>query len=867
MFLAVFGAAAILGLVVSLTPQFLSSAASAALNKELAGRCDSSYAGSLRPHRSFQGFVRIPGVTEENREKLALVIAQQPNLGPPRATIRGIPLTMMANGAEEPTFNMNLLYRTGWEDQVKLVRGDVGSGVSIDEYTAENYGVDVGDQLGYEFTVALSNDRMKTVRGVLTIGSIHEDLVGQRNDNYWCDVSDLVGLSPAGDRLSPVGFVPLEVFGDGVFAAFEDPPDEWFLRGEEYWELPVELQGLTLGTAHDINAVFNHVGKEIASNPDLLRSDLETVSDRVDRVDAALATSVRPLAIVVIVVAFALMAGAGSYWVDRRANELRLLSAIGIGPAALGWKASMEMVIPVVVGVALGSLVSYPVASVVGPGGTVEWSAVRFGWLLALPTVLIALLLVGIVAALRSRQLLRTRRAHTSVRWWTVPLALVLLVGAYLVRSAVGEEAVRFGENELVGFVDPLVILFPLLFFSGVVLLASEVFLLVVRRLKTLHGSNSIYLALRRITSNSGPVVVLIAGALIPIATLVYSTALTRSSDESVQVKGRVFIGSEIRAPVYDFDPLPSLLIDDSTYVRRADRVEFEGTEVDLLVVDRATFEKGAFWDRSFSDQTLESLLEQVGAAKDPLPAILANAPVQVALGTIDMGRFEIPIEVVTSEDTFPGARIDRPLLVVDGESFDDYVSGLDLAPGFDGTDQFLWTKNGDVEEVEHALSQAEIGFAFTTSVDEALDLTKFQVIIWTFDFLELYAGLAGIIVVGAILLYADTRQRERNLSYALAVRMGLTRREHLLAGFFEFGGLVFLGGTLGSVVAYLAARSIYPALDALPSTPPPPHWVGVFDITVVLGILALIVGSVASYVAQRTADNADVSELLRHGG
>jgi hypothetical protein len=187
--------------------------------------------------------------------------------------------------------------------------------------------------------------------------------------------------------------------------------------------------------------------------------------------------------------------------------------------------------------------------------------------------------------------------------------------------------------------------------------------------------------------------------------------------------------------------------------------------------------------------------------------------------------------------------------------------------PGFDGTDKFLWTTNGDVEAVERALNRAEIGFAFTTSVDEALDLTKFQVIIWTFDFLELYAALAGIIVVGAILLYADTRQRERNLSYALAVRMGLTRREHLTAGFLEFGGLVFLGGALGSFVAYLAARSIYPALDALPSTPPPPQWVGVLDVAVVLGILALIVGLVASHVAQRTADSADVSELLRHGG
>jgi hypothetical protein len=265
---------------VSLTPQFLSSAASSALHKELVGRCDSSYVGSLRIPRNFQGFVRIPGVTEENHEKLAAAIDQQQNLGPPRATIQGIPLGMRPNGAKEPTFNMTLLYRTGWQDRVTVVRGDLGAGVSIDEYTAEGYGVDVGDQLGYEFTVALSNDRTKTISGVIPVGSVHEDLVGRRNQNYWCGVADLIGLSAAGDRLPPVGFVPSDVFGDGIVPEFEDPPDEWFLRGEEYWELPVELDGLTLGAARGINETFDAVGEEIAFNPDAVRSDLEIVSDR-----------------------------------------------------------------------------------------------------------------------------------------------------------------------------------------------------------------------------------------------------------------------------------------------------------------------------------------------------------------------------------------------------------------------------------------------------------------------------------------------------------------------------------------------------------------------------------------------------------
>jgi FtsX-like permease family len=862
---AVFGASLVLGLVVALTPQFLSSAASSALSKELSGRCDSSYSGSLRPPRSFSGFSFFPGVNEEKRVELTEASAGLANLGAPRGTIRGIPLDVTPDGTEESGFNMSLLYRTGWEDRVDLLRGQIGSGISIDEYTAENFDIDVGDQLAYSFTVQLSEDRSKTISGSFAVDSVHEDLVARRNENYWCDVADLIGLSATGDRLPPVALTSSDVFGDGILTS-GDPPDDWFLRGEEYWELPVDLDGLTIQKAIAINSQFIAVGENVVLDAAAVRSDLPIVTDRVIQVHAALATSVRPLAIVVILVAFGLMAGAGAYWVERRERELRVLSALGAGPGALGIKASLEMFLPILLGVGVGAALSYPVAGLVGPGGAVDPEATKTGLLLALPTLLFAIGLVGAVAAMRSRRLLATQGASRSSRWWSVPSAVLLLVAAFLVRRSIGEQAVRFGENELVGTVDPLTILFPILLFSGVVLLVSELFLLIARTLKTPRAGNSLYLANRRITSSPGPVVVLIAGALIPIATLVYSAALTRSSDESVQTKGRVFIGSDIRAPIYDFDPLPPGLEDDSTYVRRADRVEFEGIEVDFLVVDRATFEQGAFWDAGFSDSTLGDLLGLIENGGGRLRAISANAGMDVESGILDMGRFEIPLEIVGRAETFPGARINRPILIVENGPFDDYVSGLDLANGFDGTDKFLWTKNGNVEQVEQLLNQAGIGFSFTTSLEEALDLTKFQVLIWTFDFLELYAALAGVIVVGAIMLYADTRQRQRNLSYALAVRMGLTRGEHLRAGFLEFGGVIFFGGAVGALAAFVSASSIYAALDALPNTPPPPDWVGVWDLAIVLGLLALAVGLVAAFVAQRTADNADVSELLRHG-
>lgn len=864
--LAVLGATAILGLVVALTPQFLSSASSEALARELGGRCASSYAGSFRPTRQFEGFVRYPGVTEENRVRLVEAIGDQRNLAEPRATVIGRTLGMRREGEAEPAFNLTLLYRSGYEDQVEIVRGGDETGVWIDEYTSDTYDINVGDSFEYEFTVELADMTPRTIKGELTVGAIVTDLADRRNQSYWCGVGDLLGLSPTGDRPPPVGLVSLETFGDGIYPEFEEPSDEFFLRSEDFWELPVELDGITLDIGGEIVEKFTEVSETVASNPEAVNTDLDGVVGRIEALSAALTTSVRPLAIAVVVVAFGLMAGAGSYWVDRRAGELRLLSSAGVGPGMIGLKAALEMMIPIVVGVGAGTLLAIPITAAVGPGGTVEPAAISQSLRFALPTMILALALVGVVGGLRSRQLLIQRSSRSSSRWWTVPMAAVLLLGAFVARQAIGEQAVEFGPNQLVGVVDPKVILFPLLLFGGVVLVAAEIFVAAARRWKGDAASNVVYLALRRITSNPGPVVVLIAGALIPVATLAYSAALTRSTSESIETKGRIFIGSDLRAPVYEFDQLPEALAVESTYVRRADRVDFGEVEVDLLVVDPETFPNGAFWDDALAEESLESLLAAIDTEGDRLKAIAANGDGPSEEGLIDLARYDLPVEIVATAASFPGARIDRPIVVVARQPFDDFVSGLDLPPGIDGTDKFLWTKNGDSVLVEQYLSQAEIGFSFTTTLEEALDLTKFQAIIWTFDFLELYAALSGLIVIGAILLYADTRQRQRNLSYALAVRMGLTRGEHLRAGFLEFGGVILFGGVLGLLTAHSTARSMYRALDALPNTPPTPRWVGVVDLGVLLAVVSLGVGFAAAYIAQRTADNADVSELLRHG-
>jgi hypothetical protein len=96
---------------------------------------------------------------------------------------------------------------------------------------------------------------------------------------------------------------------------------------------------------------------------------------------------------------------------------------------------------------------------------------------------------------------------------------------------------------------------------------------------------------------------------------------------------------------------------------------------------------------------------------------------------------------------------------------------------------------------------------------------------------------------------------------------MGLTRRDHARAGVLEVGSLTLAGALAGVAVGRRASRDLYLALDPLPETPPAPQWVGTADLTLIILVLVVVLAAVSAWMAQRTADNADVSELLRHGG
>ncbi|MDH3464066.1 MAG: ABC transporter permease, partial [Acidimicrobiia bacterium] len=781
---------------------------------------------------------------------------------PPRLYLEGGLVTGANTNGEGLTIPFRFTGRDEFRDHIELVEGEHGDGAYIDDVAARDLAALPGDVIEYN----IQGDRHQ-----FEVQAVYKGLYDQLADPYWCYLEDVLAVTIMGDLQAPLVLVDTDYF---------DESSELFRRafatyggGLGRWELPVRVDGLTVAAAHQAAATLaltNDTIEDSTDNPGFsagpsIHSDLPLVTTRVQALSDALQTSILPLAAVVLLAAVGLVGGAGSYWVDRRRIELQLLSTIGAGPVPIATKATLEFLFPTLIGGVIGCALANVIIPLVGPSSDVEMSSrLSSIWVTGLAMV-VALLAVSIVVGSRSRSLLdhapRTRD-NQSLR---IPLALLSVVAAVLVRAAIGDSAVVTGENQLVGSVDPLVLFLPLLTFLAAVLIVSEMIIRLFPLIRRAGAKgHSAFLASRRIVSAPTLVIALIAGAALPVATLIYASSLTRSATSTIDAKGKTFIGADVSTPVFGpIDP-PGTLAKVSTVVIKTERGELNGQTVDVLAIDYDTFGLGAFWEEEFVQVPLQTILDGIRGTSDkpPLDAYIANGSAED--GELSAGRGDANIHVIGELDSFPGSRRSRPLVVVDRDRFTDAFADDDGR--LIGSRYLMWTLDRTETEVETEMANAGIGYAFTTAATTTLDQLRFAALVWTFDFLEIYSALAGLIAIGAVLLYVDTRQRSRNLSYALARRMGLTQREHLVAGLIEIGSLTVLGAVVGIFAGRIPARQLYLILDAVQETPPAPRWVGALNVAVLALVIAAVVSILAALLAQRTADNADTSELLRHG-
>ncbi len=130
---------------------------------------------------------------------------------------------------------------------------------------------------------------------------------------------------------------------------------------------------------------------------------LPAFTERTSLIRSGLRGPVLPIALGGSLLALLLVGAAGSYWADRRYREVRLLSSRGVSPAALALKLLLELALPAVVGTALGWLLARWLVATLGPSPVLDRAAPWQAATTALIALAAGLVLLAVVAGLRSR--------------------------------------------------------------------------------------------------------------------------------------------------------------------------------------------------------------------------------------------------------------------------------------------------------------------------------------------------------------------------------------------------------------------------------------------------------------------------------
>ncbi|MFL6249097.1 MAG: hypothetical protein ACJ75N_00960 [Actinomycetes bacterium] len=256
--LAVLAAGLILGAAAAATPLFLSSAANAALTRQIEERCPPTVGLQVRSNGALGGRVTaeetaraagLGGATAwpAGRELLAIrertvrhAASLMPNLGPPVLAMSG-PQVQLTGAAADRLSGGRLLYRDGFEGQIRKLASAPGvTGVWLPSEAAAQLGVRPGDRI----TVSLTGRSAP-----VGVAGTYRELHRLPPTPYWCAQAE---------RIYPPGFAedpppPLVLADRATFTALSRRLQE--TRLEFSWDLK-PADGITLAQAKDTVAGY-----------------------------------------------------------------------------------------------------------------------------------------------------------------------------------------------------------------------------------------------------------------------------------------------------------------------------------------------------------------------------------------------------------------------------------------------------------------------------------------------------------------------------------------------------------------------------------------------------------------------------------
>jgi putative ABC transport system permease protein len=852
------GAVFVLALVTASSPLFLSSAGNRTLSNAIGPACpwdvgmtfQSPLAMLREPGRFGQG--PSASADEALREAEATIndfTHDIPGLGPVERFGIGASVEASKQGGTAVS-PVRLVYRTGALSHVTKIASAGGAGMWLAASTARAIGARPGDTI----TLGSSSVGSASVR----VAGTYRDLISQPRTAFWCQQEHYIyPLGAFANYLPP----PFAIVDRQAFFPLEEQLKD--TSPVLTWEREVP-PGITLPEAEQLSgrllamlALGPAFRTEVTHLPFLAEDARATVESMRGPVDT-IAVAGRIVALGVIVVA-------GMLWLERRRSEVRLLAVKGAGPASVGTKVVLEVLLPAAGAAVIGVLAARWLVRLLGPTSVIDASAESSANRQVLGTSVFALLVLGGVTALVSRRVLEAttgqgrRDAVTRYPWEVAVLALA--GAAFYEITTRGTAPVQSGTQ--IPKVDRFLLLFPILFTLGGagLLVRGLQRILPVLRSRGGRWSASLYLASRRLVEASRTAFALVVAAAVAIGILLYAGTLSASVSATGEAKALVFTGGRTAVTFQSQVSDPPATSFRSTLVRRIERgVAGNGDGgLDIMGIDRRTFGSTAFWDPSFAGSSLADLLQRLtpGAPGTAVPVVVTGAPNLPPETTVSFpgsGTQPIPIRVVERVVAFPGMRAGSPLVVMDRDALVSLSKiGIDV----------LWARAPRAAVLAVA-NRNRLPVLRTVTTAEVQTTPQFLTLSWTFGFLQALGILTGLVALGGAVMYLEARQRSRKVSYALSRRMGLARRSHRWSIALELGAILVASLVIGGLLAAVAARMVYSKLDPIPSIPPAPLLRQPLALLGASVVVVLVASWIGAWRVQRAADRARVAEVMR---
>jgi putative ABC transport system permease protein len=828
--------ALLLSLAAVALPIFVSATTSDLLRRQVDAAGVSRYGAGMEYHTTPLRFDTRAGTGEEPLyDRLADVFAREaarsPVLGGTVEGVMGSVIDVMPQGGSAELREGRLFAGTDAGVHVEMLAGTADDGVTMPDLIADALGVGVGDAV----TLTGRGGRTATV----VVGGIYRGLYAKPTPGYWQPWDDQI------HNITCTDCAPLPQF---ILVARDQliRLERQLGRGaaDFTWRAPLATSSITLqealllrSFAADFRTAISDPGSELgalfhccveqvvfAQGEIAFRTYMPKVIDAVDARVAAIEAPGRILRTAGLLVASLVVAAAGMFAFGARRPESRLLHARGVRPIVVAVRGAVEAVVPCVIGGSIGVGLGALLVIVLGPDGAVAADVWPVAFRNAAVAILAAVLLLGLIATIAYLGSGERASSDVSLRW--IPWELPLLAVGWLELDHLRLAGALTPGSGGVDRPSSLVLAVPILLLAGALGVGVRLFRWAAAWLRGRSGryGSASFLAVHRLAAAPALTAALFVASGMCLGVFVEGQTLVRSLQTTVEAKAKIFVGSDVQARIdRDTEPIGRLPVPVTRVTRlaQAGTLDPGGREFDLLAIDPATFASAAFWNDRFADEPLSALVDRLDDASATSLSVVVVGDVSNPV-TLTMQQEQIPVTVVARASAFPGAASLRPLVVVDAAAIEGWPSlgAASLAQARASTE--LWGR-GDTGEVIDAFSTLDLPPFQVVTAAETMDIPSIAAVVNTFLALNALGLGAAVLVVGALLMYLQSRERSRMVAHGLSLRMGMTDLIHRRSMLIETTSLLTSSYAVGLAMALVVAVATVPLLDPLTAVRPAP--------------------------------------------